>query len=202
MASRMLEVWQSSLKNVLKYKIYNIHKDNNGRMLVLDIMIENTRYTIANCYAPNEDDADYFHLLFQKIEACNNDFKIIGGDFNILLEQEDKRGGNGITHPKSTKFINEYMQQHYLVDIWRALNPDSFRFTWQRKLPSPILERLDFFLISSAIHQYVTIAEIYPAFKSDHSIPSVYFSDLIPDAQGKGYWKMNTHFLDNAEYKE
>ena len=73
------------------------------------------------------------------------------GDFNTILTEKDKKGGSGANHPKSTKIINEYAEQNNLVDIWRCMNPDGFRYTWMRSNPHLIMERLDYFLIASSL---------------------------------------------------
>ena len=44
--------------------------------------------TLANLYAPNQDDPRFFQHLINEIECIPNDNKIIGEDFNIVLNIE------------------------------------------------------------------------------------------------------------------
>ena len=66
---------------------------------------------MANIYAPNEDDPNFFqfffsdHLLSFKCEEI-----IIGGDFNIVLDvKKDKRSGLARTHQKGIKSDSRFV---------------------------------------------------------------------------------------------
>ena len=52
------------------------------------------------------------------------------------------------------------------------------------------MERLDYLLASTSLHQYITIADIQPA--SEFDTPII----------GKGYWKMHVSHLQRGAYKE
>ena len=54
-----------------------------------------------------------------------------------------------------------------LVDIWRALNPDTKRFTWGG--PGLKQSRLDYFLISSDLEPFVKNVDMDISYRSDHS---------------------------------
>ena len=48
---------------------------------------------MANVYIPNIDDSKIFQDLLNDVEAMNTDLKIIGGDFNLVLDKTiDKKG--------------------------------------------------------------------------------------------------------------
>ena len=50
--------------------------------------------TLVNVYAPNENDPNFFKILAEHIEDFQKDGIIIGGDFNVVLdEQKGKKGG-------------------------------------------------------------------------------------------------------------
>ena len=50
--------------------------------------------TLANIYAPNEDNPAFFQDLFYHLSDFNCDDIVIVGDFNLVLDLEkDKRGG-------------------------------------------------------------------------------------------------------------
>ena len=55
--------------------------------------IDGTRLTLANIYAPNVDDPEFFKEVRNKIEGLPNDNRIIGGDINLVLNLDlDKLG--------------------------------------------------------------------------------------------------------------
>ena len=79
--------------------IYYKHLDSNGRIVILDLEIGSNRLTLANVYAPNTDDVEFFRSLISLIEATPNDDRIICGDLNLVLNLDlDKKGGSRSTH--------------------------------------------------------------------------------------------------------
>ena len=73
--------------------------------------IDGTRLTLANIYAPNVDDPEFFKEVRNKIEGLPNDNRIIGGDINLVLNLDlDKKGGNYSTHTKAQKIVIEWME--------------------------------------------------------------------------------------------
>lgn len=59
---------------------------------------DDVNMTVANIYAPNEDNPAFFQDLFYRLSDFNCDDIIIGGDFNLVFDLEkDKKGGFGKT---------------------------------------------------------------------------------------------------------
>ena len=59
---------------------------------------DDVNMTLANIYAPNEDNPAFFQDLFYRLSDFNCDDIIIGGDFNLVFDLEkDKKGGFGKT---------------------------------------------------------------------------------------------------------
>ena len=129
---------------------------------------------MANIHAPNLDEPEFFRRFLNEIDKLNVDQKIITGDFNLVLDlMVAKQGGQAVTHTNASQVIKAYMTDNNLVDIWRYLHPEENKFTLKRLIPSPVFVRLDFFLVSELLSQVITIADIYPGFKTDHSIPMI-----------------------------
>ena len=130
----------------------------------------------------------------------NVDLKIIGGDFNLVIDLAlDKQGGQNSTHIESVKILKEYIEQCDLKDIWRQMNPDVRRYTWRTLRPNPIFVRIDFFLVTDRIQQSVINTEIVPGYKTDHSMPTMTI-EIGCTTRGPGYWKFNTSLLDDLEF--
>lgn len=112
----------------LSHKILKTAKDTDGRVLAVKIQLENMIVTLASVYAPNRDEPIFFVNAFQLIDSLENDLQIIAGDFNTVLDINlDLVGGKGCSNRKTREFINEFMQQNNIVDIWRIQNPNRFR---------------------------------------------------------------------------
>ena len=95
---------------------------------------------------------------------------IIGGDFNLVLDVlKDKTGGKATTHRNSRKELKCIQDNLDLMDIWRDLNPEAKRYTWRRNRPE-VHCCLDFFLVSLSIARRISVADIHPAYKTDHSL--------------------------------
>ena len=86
-----------------------------------------------------------------------------------------------------------------LNDVWRDLRPNNPGFTWRRKNPTPIFERLDFFLISQVLCPMAYKPVVLPSCQSDHSMVKLDIRNKFFQ-RGKGYWKLNTQLLHDEEY--
>ena len=87
------------------------------------------------------------------------------------------------------------------MDIWRSKNPDAKSFTWSQKSP-PVFCRLDYWLISNNLSDFVELTEIIPAVRTDHDAISLELGKLENELKGPGNWKMNCSLLDDEEYEE
>ena len=74
----------------------NIHSDNDGRVLIMKVIIGNKVFYIINIYAPNSisDRVSFYKQLFETITLLHikNDI-IIARDFNTALGVRDRKGG-------------------------------------------------------------------------------------------------------------
>ena len=111
--------------NNFKFDILKTFSDSSGRYITCDIKTDEKRFTLANIYAPDEDDPTFFkqffdHLHYEEI--------ILGGDFNLVLDvKEDKKGGLPRTYQNALKIINQNCEELNLTDICRTLNADKHR---------------------------------------------------------------------------
>ena len=162
--------------------------------------IDGTRLTLANIYAPNVDDPEFFKEVRNKIEGLPNDNRIIGGDINLVLNLDlDKKGGNYSTHTKAQKIVIEWMESTDLIDAWRTQHPNDLKYTWSCTKPTKIFCRLDYFFISQSLFDKVKSTKIVPGYKTDHSAVLLNI-ELNQITRGKGYWKMNCSYLNNPDY--
>ena len=172
--------------------------DPNRRYIVCDIRTDEKLFTLANIYAPNEDDPTFLKQFFYHLHFVCEEI-ILGGDFNLVLDfKEDKKGGLPRTYQNALKIIQQNCEELNLIDIWRTMNVDKHRYTWRRKKPE-IQCRVDFFLISSDLICDINLADIVPGYKTDHSM-ILLKKALHHNPRGRGFWKLNTSLLKEEEY--
>ena len=84
------------------------------------------------------------------------------------------------------------------MDAWRALHPETSKYTWSRRRPK-VRCRLDVFLVNQSVANITAVSDIHPGYKSDHSTIALKIS-LHSNDRGPGLWKLNTSFLTEINF--
>ena len=71
--------------NNLDFSVKKCYVDPQGRFIVIDILSNETYYTLINVYAPNNECPMFFNILKEKIDSFNCENIIFGGDFNCVI---------------------------------------------------------------------------------------------------------------------
>ena len=181
---------------------YTIHKqtiDIGGNYIVLDITVCNQRPTLINIYGPNNDDPVFFQNIANLIDITNNDKYILCGDYNCILDPIlDSYNYKHVNNPKARDKVIEMININNMIDPFRENFPKLKRYTWRKKNPLK-QARLDYFLISENIMQYVKSSKIEMGYRSDHSIVTLMLT-FDGFKHGKSYWKHNNLLLTDTEY--
>ena len=187
--------------------IKNILRDSEGRILILDIVLENEELLLINFYNANTEcnQIKTLNTLSSMIKnICpDNDKKIIfAGDLNFFFNTKlETKGGNPTFKRKSVGLFIEIKETYNLCDIWRIRNPKSKTFTFRQNHTSGFIQRrLDYILISNSLQEHVKKADILASLSSDHSPTFLYFSKCEHTAKGKGFWKFNKTLLSNETF--
>ena len=180
-------------------KIKNSEIDPNGNFVILDLLLNGFRFTLANIYGPNTDSPSFYENIFKIIDELGNESFILCGDFNCVINPElDYSNYKHINNKKAREKIKDIILARNLVDIYRNRFPDKKRFTWRKT--NPIQQaRLDFFLSTEDIVQFVQSCEIEPSIQSDHSIVQLHLK-FENTEHGKGLWKHNDSLLCDINY--
>ena len=187
--------------NTFNLQIIKVFIDPNSRFIICDIEANSKLLTLGNIFTLNEDDPNFFRAFFDHLSSFHCEEIIIWGDFNLVLDLEkDKIGGLTKTHKNALKVIQDFSESLDMSDVWRILNQEVKRYTWRQRQPD-MHYRLDFFLVSQSCICNITQADIIPGFKTDHSMITLDLS-LHSNPRGKGFWKLNTSLLSEAEYLE
>ena len=184
-----------------EYKVLNIHKDDDGRKLLLNIMIDDKMYTIISVYCPNnvnERTAFLKHLNVWTKQHCQSvDNIICGGDFNCTINIIDRKTKGYVD--TSSNCLKKYLSNFNLCDVWRRLNPDTSAFTYVDPSRRGYDSRIDYLFYSHNLSCNVINCSIIPAPVPDHNAVECKLR-LKESKRGPGIWKMNTSVLGENDY--
>ena len=157
-----------------------------------------------NIYAANKikEQCNFFDELQQKLDdliTIQDQRIIIGGDFNVIMDQNLDCAGGSPKEKESVKLLNDICLNYNLIDIWRTRDSDSTLFTWRKKKPL-IQRRLDFWLISDFRQDEVEETSIKTAIRTDHSAIIISFNSLDEPRGGPSYWKFNSSLIEDENY--
>ena len=106
-------------KRNVEYEIKKVTRDDQGRFIVIDCVIDNQKMMIANVYAPNNDDPNFFMMLCEAFTKHEHSERIIAGDFNLVLDTHADSMNRKNNNVKALKVVEAYMEEILLVDTWR-----------------------------------------------------------------------------------
>ena len=79
-------------------------------------------------------------------------------------------------------------------------NPESRRYTWRAVRNGQLKQaRLDYFLVSSDVTNFVHSIETPAGYRTDHSIVMINLA-FSEQQRGRGFWKFNNSLLYDSEY--
>ena len=188
----------------IEFEVEDTIIDPEGRFLLVNVKLNDEKYTLVNIYAPTKDKHDEQKNLLDRIQHMlgenNYENLIMGGDFNATLNPKlDKKGGNPEGLSEYSDQIQSMCETLDLIDVWRVHNPNKQLFTWRQRKPL-VQCRLDFWLISEHLDNVVEEVNIKTALKTDHSMISLSLSTHNATKRGRGLWKFNALLLRDKEY--
>ena len=156
-------------------------------------------YSLVNVYTPNDinERIIFFKELTNFIDSTNT---IVAGDFNEIFDQSMDIGINNTTfNLRSSKALEAILNNYNLIDIWRHRNPGKREFSRTQVVQNILKQsRIDFFLISRNILQFVMNSYISYTTLSDHNFVCLKL-DFSRVERGQGIWIFNNELLkDNV----
>ncbi len=189
------------LHKKLNVDIVSSASDKCGRIVLLNIEIDKLGYSIISIYAPNavHDRIVFFEQLhaFVNLHALNMNRIIIAGDFNCVVEKNDRISGKV---DRSTSSLNDLIGEFNLIDLWRFINPFSKECTYIDPSYNMRNSRIDLLLCSDTLKSECTESKICQAPTPDHKAVYMIIKQIVKK-RGKGYWKINNSFLDQKDYQ-
>ncbi len=188
-----------SISKKLPLKIYNIHRKNDGRAVLINAKIRGVDTTICSVYAPSEStERKEFFTTFKYWLARNTDHPdhlIMGGDFNCGININDRSNTKIDTTRNALKNL---LDNHNLVDAWYVKEND-LQYTFEDDTNNS-KSRIDYIFMSKDIKYKFNSIELKHAPKKDKHLAVCL--DLLWDdnEKGPGYWKLNTKLMETPEY--
>ncbi|KAI0522317.1 hypothetical protein KFK09_004689 [Dendrobium nobile] len=148
--------------------IFNV-KEVSSQVVVGNLEVLNRKCWLVSTVYGSRNSVDR-KLLWEKLENLNtgNLPAVIGGDFNCILSQEEKRGGKKFTFSQGARDMKGFMNNNDFHEIG-FVGP---KFTWcnNKSRSSRILERLDRCLLNSYAMNSIQLALVkhLSRFASDH----------------------------------
>lgn len=171
---------------------------------MLQILKDQTSYTVANVYAPTQSQSDaqltFVDSLEEEICKLEPSNIILGGDFNLcrdpdmdknLTDARRSRGGN-------TRYgdrIEALCESLMISDVWRHIHANTRRFTFRR---GRYASRLDYWFASDHLLDSNTESSITPCPQSDHSAIGIQVG-AKPAPRGPGLWKLDNNLLSKED---
>ena len=182
------------------------HKDNAGRLIIINCKLEDNAFTLLNIYCPTKDDlkaqCQFLSVIKEMIEEYGNENLIIGGDLNTYLDIDiDKKGGTTEKVSKYALNIKALCEEYSLIDLWRVRHPDKKAYTRKENSRNGLVQsRLDYWLVSIGLSYLIKHVTICPGNCSDHSLITFTLDLVNTQRRGKGFWKFNNSLLKDVEY--
>ena len=124
------------INNNFDQEVTKVIRDTNGNFIILEIIVQKQKITLANIYGPNEDKPQFYINLKQKIDELSNDNVIICGDWNLVIDPNvDTENYKSINNPNARSVVVNFLDELEYMDAWRLLNDDKKGFTWRRLQP-------------------------------------------------------------------
>ena len=170
------------------------------RILGIKGTLDNEDYFFINVYGPNvkAERQNFMNELYNVTSKCTSHKVIIGGDFNIVLDN-NLDIVSGAQHDQTTVFnFRKWVYRNYLIDSWRLLHAVEKEFTWSRNNPF-CARRLDYIFINEDLSQFLLKSYHFTVSGTDHQMVNIFLSSN-DSIRGQGYWKFNNDLLNDKNY--
>ena len=182
----------------LPFVTSNIDVDPNGRFVIIVGKVYGFPLILANIYAPNWDDSQFFTDVFSRIPNMSSHNIIFGGDLNNVLSSLDRSSQNVHSLSKSASVIRSFLDAYGLADVWRFRNPSSRKYSFFSNVHKTY-SRIDYLFLDKKLLPFTTDCDYKAIVISDHS--PLTLSLQIPNVNcNYRPWRLNTMLLAEEEF--
>lgn len=182
--------------------------DIGGHWLAVVLELNGSIFFLVNIYGYTGNNKSANKTLIHDINVLLDDWKstfssdniIIAGDWNIspnnLIDRHPIRPHNNALNP----LILDLCYNLDLTDIWRTTYPNQKQYTWFSPNHN-FCSRIDYYLISSNLSQFVAQTEISKAPLTDHCCIILIINPSIQSTSRRiSHWKFNCSLLKCEEF--
>ena len=185
----------------------NQKTDNGGRMLILDVTINDVNFVLINFYNANTETEQVSVLnnlssLLERSGVTLEKNLILAGDLNLFLNSKsDTKEGKPAIKKKSLAKLIQLKESYDLCDIWRLRNPVTSTFTFRQKHSAGFIQRrLDYMFISNSLQEFVNDIRILKSLSTDHSPVHLSLFKKHKQTKGNGFWKFSSSLIKDHMY--
>uniref|UniRef100_A0AAQ4NYG1 Endonuclease/exonuclease/phosphatase domain-containing protein n=1 Tax=Gasterosteus aculeatus aculeatus TaxID=481459 RepID=A0AAQ4NYG1_GASAC len=156
------------LKKNLKIGQMSVIQANDGKCIIIEVLVNDDIFRFINIHAPNvEDDRK---KCFMDLNWWINNKTIIIGDFNVVLSSRDSSRNNAYKNDSSRTVLKNIISGSNLINAWRELHPNTRGFSRRQIVRGRLKQsRIDLALEASGmIRQSYDIEYIFSTW-SDHA---------------------------------
>lgn len=185
--------------------VHLIHRDPEGRFILMHAYFDGWPATLINIYAPTADQPENQIRLLGNLEELLHNLDsvnlILGGDLNCCLDPFSDRYDQGAdsesvacsppSPSRARLTLKVFIEEFSLYDAWRLMHPHAKQFTFRR---AAYASRLDYWFVSEHLTEWIRKSEIRPTAQSDHS--AVFLAlQAVPITRGPGIWRFDNSLL-------
>lgn len=114
------------LSTRLRFTIEAVRRDDRGRYLFVNIILEGKPLTLASLYAPNDKPVQFVADTLAELKAFGRGPILLGGDLNCVMDAQLDYSGRRKTRSRSENTgcpdggLDSLLVAHGLVDLWRS----------------------------------------------------------------------------------
>lgn len=109
-------------KNI-PFSLMALHKDQEGRFLVLTCTLYGERYTLVSLYIPPGANLGFLDKIQNILDNNQTGTMIIGGNFNHTFDKLDRHSLKKGKFKDPPKRLKNFISTNNLEDSWRLLFP-------------------------------------------------------------------------------
>jgi exonuclease III len=154
------------LKKCHNFSVLQRWDETSENCLLMQLQLDEGTLSIGSIYGPNENNANFFETVKQKLIDWNSTFTALAGDWNCLFSLAarsniDCINMTNLPNPLNTNSVINLCDSCNLTDPFRYVYPDRAEFTYSpRDINKKNRSRLDYFLISTNLLNLISDVSI------------------------------------------
>ena len=181
--------------------------DNDRRVLVLQVKIDDEIYLLVNLHNSNSEPEQLQTLheletIFLKFDANECNHIIFPGDFNVFFNASlEATSGNAKLKTRTVGEFLELKDKFDLCDIWRIKHPKTKTFTFRQKYFSGFIQRrLDYIFVSQNLQERTRNVDILNPVSTDHLPVFCSLVNSMEFRKGPGIWKFSNSLIFDRNF--